>query len=253
MTFPRSFAFMLAPLFVAACSTPQPVTDAGSEGEGEGEPACTEPATVECVDESIQQLAMKENPAPGDIEEIEGSPDFVHEIDASGGGLNPTDSYVYAKFTDDGLAKVDVGDEEAFESMDWDIAFRRFIIRLNSGVSGPSCVSAARTSGGTEFDEATVESDLNFHTEEYFDAEASCAFVADGSGLGSPGVVMQNFWEYPGCVKMTGNVYVIELASGQHVKVQVLQYYGQGQAGCDEDSTAGTQSGTVRVKWAFLD
>ena len=64
--------------------------------------------------------------------------------------------------------KVDLSDEDAFTSLDWDVAFRRFIIRVNSGVSGPSCVDAARTAPRTDFDALTmVPPTLTYRTEEY--------------------------------------------------------------------------------------
>jgi hypothetical protein len=84
----------------------------------------------------------------------------------------------------------------------------------------------------------------------------ACALVSDGSGLpGSPGVALQSFWEYPGCVKMTGNVYVVSLADGRHVKLQVLSYYSPAnQLLCDTESRVNMPSGSgaLRIKWAFL-
>jgi hypothetical protein len=49
---------------------------------------------------------------------------------------------------------------------------------------------------------------------------------------------------------MTDNVYVLELASGRHVKLQVLSYYSP------DVQTACNHTGMVtdfRVRWAFLD
>ena len=47
---------------------------------------------------------------------------------------------MYAKFTANGLVKLDtLSDMTALDSMDWDIAFRRYVVRINSGFSGPSC------------------------------------------------------------------------------------------------------------------
>src|SRR5256885_9669414 len=107
-------------------------------------PACAH--TVDCTDQSIQQLSLF-RPVNGAAigNDNSAAPVIVSSIDATAGGLSPTKSYVYAKFTDSGLTNVAVGDEDAFTSSDWDVAFRRFIIRLNSGISGPSCVTAART------------------------------------------------------------------------------------------------------------
>src|ERR1700755_386679 len=95
---------------------------------------------VQCTDQSVMMLSLFDVPATGKIREEGTGDDFVTFIDATGGGMTPTQSYVYARFTDKGLEKLDLDDESAFESTKWDIAFRRYIIRLNSGVSGPGDV-----------------------------------------------------------------------------------------------------------------
>jgi hypothetical protein len=216
--------------------------------------ACTHPVT--CTDQSVQQLALFRAVNAATIDNQAAGGVFTSSIDATGGGLTPTKAYVYARFTDQGLTRIDVGDEDAFTSSDWDIAFRRFVVRLNSGISGPSCVTAARTASGTTFDALTaVPGNLSFRTEEYF--TATCDLVPDGSGLGSPGVALQSYWEYPGCVKMTNNVFVVKLADGRHVKLQVLAYYGDAaQAACDANGMLPmgmpSGAGNMKIKWAFL-
>lgn len=215
---------------------------------------------VACTDQSVQQLALFRPVNAATIDNTQTGGVFTTEIDATagatGGNITPNKSFVYARFTDQGLERVDVGDEDAFTSMDWDIAFRRFVIRLNSGVSGPSCVTAARTATGTTFDGLTaVPDNLDYRTEEYF--TATCDYVPDGSGLMSPGVALQSYWVYPGCVKMTNNVFVLALADGRHVKLQVLRYYSEAsQKTCDETDMLpmGMPSGAAHfvIKWAFV-
>ncbi|MEO0325647.1 MAG: HmuY family protein [Myxococcota bacterium] len=214
------------------------------------------PRDVPCQDESIGALNLLETVATGAITEQAPAPDFEHLVDARAGGFMPSESYLYARFTDAGLVKVDFDDESALESTEWDISFRRFVIRLNSGVAGPSYVVAARTAGGSTFDEvASVPEGLTFREEAYM--SASCEFVSDGSGIGAPATALSSFWTYPGCVAMTGNVFVVQLATGRHVKLEVLGYYSpEAQAQCDETgsiTTAERGSGNLRLRWAFLD
>ena len=78
------------------------------------------------------------------LENIYGGNDFVTLVDASAGGYNNASSnpWVYIKVEDSGATKVSIDDETALESMDWDMSLRRFMIRLNGGDSGPSCVSS---------------------------------------------------------------------------------------------------------------
>ena len=268
---PLSAALSVATLALAAsaCFVEATPAEGEGEGEGEGEATCTEPADVPCRDFLLGQLNM--NPtdvAPGEIgSESDGAGTFEVDVDATAGVVPPSlsgpDGYVYARFTDEGLEKVALNDDASFGSMDWDIAFRRFVIRLNSGTSGPSCVTAARTASSTEFDALdAVPADLDFNAESFTtgsdlaaeNGEPECDLVPDGSGLpGAPGVVLQNWWRYPGCVATTGNVYVLALANGRHVKFVVTQYYGSGQDTCNEEGTAGSDSGRIHLRYGFLD
>jgi hypothetical protein len=213
---------------------------------------------VSCIDESFEALTLHEEPNDATVrEESKDGDTFNSFIDASGGGSAPTKSFVYVKFTEEGLKRVDVSDEDAFSSLDWDLASRRFVLRLNSGVSGPGDVTAARTAPRTEFDSvAKVPEDLDFRTEEYF--TDNCEFISDGSGIGSPGTALSSFWSYSACVAMTHNVYVLALQDERHVKLEVMSYYTpSNQEICDETGTLGRPEtagpGNMRIRWAFLD
>ena len=185
---------------------------------------------------------------------------WTTHVDATGGGFSPIDGLrVRALHRGGPGQRSTLSDDAAFDSMEWDVAFRRFIIRLNSGPSGPSCVSAARTGPTTDYDtlDAPAGRAQVPHQEQYY--TDSCELVPDGSGLGSPGTALQSFWDYPGgCVEMSGNVYVLELANGRHVKLTVTDYYEPSvQETCDTtgsiDMTQPTGSGNLRFRWAFLD
>jgi hypothetical protein len=253
-------------LALSACgSTPARDVDAFIPGDAgladSGDPGSDAGARcvlseVACVDESIGTLDLFATPSPAAITEEGATPgEFLTHVDATGGGLSPTLSYVYARFTPTGLERVEISDEAAFASPDWDIAFRRFIIRLNSGVAGPSCVRGARTVPGTTFDALTsVPPDLDYRTEAYF--TDTCDLVPDGSGLGSPATALSSFWTYPGCVSMSHVVYVIETRSGAHVALEVVGYYAPAiQEQCDTMGTIAMPSmaGNVRIRWRFLD
>jgi hypothetical protein len=210
-----------------------------------------------CTDASILNLNLFSNPNPAPIENIIDGRGFSTHVDASGGGVSPSLSYVYARFTDAGLVAVNVGDEAAFDSTEWDIAFRRLVIRLNSGVSGPSCVAGARALVGTNYESlAAVPDGLDYNIENYFNSR--CEFVAEGSGLGLPRAVLQSFWSYVECAQMTGNVYIVRLASGRRLKLTVTSYYSpEIQSMCNANGTlpSGMASGAghLRFRWAFLD
>lgn len=224
--------------------------------EDMGAPPLCEATTVPCIDQSIAILDLFDVPNPAVVtEEGTTAGEFTTLVDASGGGMTPTLAFVYGRFTETGLEKLAISDEDAFLSTDWDIAFRRYVFRVNSGVGGPSCVQAGRTAPATTFDGLTAVPDgLSYRTESYL--TDTCEIVPDGAGLGSPATALSSFWSYPGCVSMTGNVYVLALRSGRHVKLQVIGYYSPAnQASCDATGMITTPSGagSVRIRWAFLD
>jgi len=215
--------------------------------------------TVACTDESVRTLRLFPTPNTSRIADEPTDPGtFQTYIDASAGGTNTSKGFIYARFSDEGLKPVAISDEDAFTSHDWDIAFRRYVIRLNSGVSGPGEVTGARTRAKTEFASLdSVPADLEYRTEEYFTGD-NCDFVNDGSGIGAPATALASFWSYSACVAMTHNVYVIALKEPKerHVKLEVLAYYNpESQAVCDETGEVppANGAGSIRIKWAFLD
>ncbi len=234
----------------------------GMGGGGEvdaGQPRCTMPTTVPCQDESTMQLALRTVVNTDEVVEEGSAPNFKTRIDARAGGLNPQSSYQYLRFTPTGMQKVMIDDDTAFTSMDWEIAFRRYVIRVNAGVSGPGCTAVARTAPNTDFDAlAQAPAGLSWRTEEYF-TTPGCSFVPDPSGLpGGPGTALSSYWTYQQCVQVTNNVYVIHTRNGQYVKFQVLSYYDPGaQMICN--ATGSTQghpgdpmSAVLRVRWGFI-
>lgn len=271
---PRLAVLLFAGL--SACSSNDPITPGpdggggggtggagGSGGAGGGGGSgpvakCTEPATVACSDAVILQMNFKSDVTPGLIGSMPDGSGWISTIDATAGGAfaSQPNSYTYGKFTDKGLEKVAISDEDSIDSMAWDIAFRRYVVRINSGNSGPSCVEAARLPGKPKYEDVTsVDTGLTFHTDDYF--TKSCEIIPDGSGLmGSPATALSAYWTYPGCVQMTDNVFVVALADGRNIKLQVTDYYKPSvQEECDTKGSVpmqGTGSANFIMRWAFL-
>ena len=257
-------------LAAAACSGPvattstssssgSVTTDAGPPDAG-SRTVCSSPTEVKCQDQLIQQLNLKTAVAPGLIDNTADGLGYKTHVDATAGGFmaaNPS-GYVYASFTDSGLVKKDLDDSHALSSMDWDIALRRYVLRINSGGSGPSCVQVARMPSSTNFDTLTsVPADIPWRTDDIM--TPSCELIADGSGLpSSPNTALASYYSYPGCLKMTGNVFVLRRQDGRKIKLMITAYYNEDvQATCQTNgminSMAPTGSGNVRIKWAFMD
>lgn len=237
-------------------STGDATTGAGGEGGGAAV-GCTEPTPVACEDDVVLAMNLQDDIAPGEATSTPDGSGWLSAIDATAGGAFAADpdSYVYLKFADDGLTKVDISDEDSLTSMDWDIAFRRYVVRINSGNSGPSCVAAARVVGATYDEVTSVPDGLTYRTDGYF--TDSCEIIPDGTGLpGSPATALSAFWTYPGCVQMTDQAFVIQTAEGRHLKLVVAQYYDDANhASCQESdsvSQGDTGAANYQVRWAFL-
>jgi hypothetical protein len=199
---------------------------------------------------------MTDKPAAGLVVD-EALDDGTHrvEVDASAGGFPPTEGFVYARFTPAGLEKVELGDDDAMESLDWDIAFRRFVIRVNSGSGGPSCVTAALPNESVAFDDVDASFSDPGAVESFYDEQ--CKLETESSGVGSPDTLLHSFWVYPGCVAMSDQVFVLGLRDGRRVKLAVEQYYGDAevQRACNELGTlpaGATKSGHLVLRWSDL-
>ena len=184
---------------------------------------------------------------------------FIHvDVDATAGGLvaDPRQSFLYARFTPSGLEKVDVNDIEALSSMYWDIAFHRYIIRLNGGSSGPSCVSAAPS--GETFEDASATSVTSTTFDDQFNAE--CVFRAteqaeDPDNEQDFGVVLAGYYDYVGCLSMTGETFIIQLPSRERIKLEVTHYYDdQSQQECNElGSTIPIGAAKLQLRYAYVE
>jgi len=248
-----------------ACSSEDPDgTGGGSSGTGGSAggdvgPACTDAAEVPCSDQVIQQLDLQPVPAPGLITNEADGDGWASQIDATAGGFgaDPPHSFVYGRFTDAGLEKVEIGDEAALESMGWDIAFRRYLVRINSGNSGPSCVTGTPIPGAVAYDDVTAvpENLPEMRKDEYFTPTCN-VMIEDGNGLGSPATALWPYWGYETCVRMTDAVFIVQTQSGRRLKLTVTDYYTpEVQEQCDTTDMipmSGSGAANFRVRWAFL-
>lgn len=257
----NGYVFKLASAGLLSCASPTTVTDAAPEAalltdaafDVQAPVVRCESHTPACMEESISQLGFRTEINTGTIR-TEGE---LTVIDATAGGRMPSESYLYARFTEHGLVKVEIDDERSLTSTDWDIAFRRGNIRLNSGVSGPSCVEGTEAPEGVTYESLTrvPSTGITFRPESYF-TPIHCYYVTDGSGAGFPGTVLSGYRRLTSCVQMTGEVYLIRLRDDRVVKFQVRSYYHPAvQAICDSggdipDSDNG--AATYRVRWAFI-
>lgn len=240
-------------LLLAACDGASKADDTAATPETLT-PACEAPVEVACVDDMVLDLSLQgDRTSEGEVTTETDGEDFVTSVDGSAGGLQdaPNNAWVYIRFTPEGAERVDIDDESALESMDWDLAVKRFVLRLNGGSSGPSCVGAAPQFGVTYAEVASVPEGITWLYDSYYTDD--CTFVNDSSGLdGSPQVALGPWWEYPGCVATTLTPFLVQLADGHVVKLVVEAYYGDGQDTCNETGAMGSDSGHFTLRWAYV-
>lgn len=236
--------------------------DDGSGGTGatdgtggpDADPTCTEPVAVSCVDALISDLSLHDDKvSEGEVTTTTEGIDFVTVVDASAGGYSnaTNNAWVYIKFGETGAQKVEIDDEAALESMDWDMALRRFIVRLNGGSSGPSCVGSAALLEGEYASLERVPDGIPFALDDFYTDD--CTIINDSSGLpGSPQVAMGSWWSYSSCVATTGVPHLVQLADGHVLKMVVETYYGTGQEDCNSGGSGYDDSGIITLRWQML-
>jgi hypothetical protein len=216
---------------------------------------CEETVELECEDAIIQDLALHDDKiSDGAVSTNTDGSDFVSSVDASAGGYNDSanNPWVYVKFTADGLEKVEIDDETALDSMDWDMSLKRFMIRLNGGTSGGSCVGAVSLLEGDYSALNEIPEGLGYVVDEFY--SSSCVIINDSSGLpGSPQLALAPWWSYDGCVKTTNVPHLIQLADGSVVKMVVESYYTSGQDACNAGTGSGEGSADYTLRWAYMD
>jgi hypothetical protein len=233
-----------------------------AEKEIENEAVCEETTSITCEDQIISDLSLHDDQGAGYAGSVstttEGN-DFLTSVDASAGGYNEATSnpWVYVKFTAEGAEQVLIDDETALNSLDWDMALKRFIIRLNGGTSGGSCVAAASLLEGVYQDLIEVPEGISYVPDNYYTDD--CTFINDSSGLpGSPQVSLSPWWSYGesgggNCVKTSNVPHLIQLADASILKLVIESYYATGQEGCNDGSSGpGEDSGNYTLRWQIL-
>jgi len=241
---------------IGGCEPNSSQNDSGiGSDEGELGSVCDETSELSCVDELILDLSLQDDSfSDGSVSNTSADDGFVTLVDATAGGYNnaANNPWVYIQFTEEGARKLEIDDEEALTSMDWDMALRRYIIRLNGGNSGPSCVGAVTFFEQNFEDIDSIPEGLTFVQDTYYTQD--CTIINDSSGLpNSPQVVLSSWWEYPGCVATTGYPHLIQLADGSVIKMVVDSYYGEGQDECNDSGQMGGDSAMITMRWKMLD
>ena len=148
-------------------------------------------------------------------------------IDATAGGARATEphDYTYFSFADNDV--VPITDVEAKTSLDWHIAFKRYDVVLNGGVSGPGNVRGYNIHGSYE---EPLENEV-FSDVTIIDMPEDESFVLDSSAE-----ALDQWYSYDvvtHLISASGNAYELITADGQYAKwvVDTIEGYGRADAG----------------------
>ncbi|MBL8636858.1 MAG: HmuY family protein [Myxococcales bacterium] len=193
---------------------------------------CELPYDVRAIDK-IATGAVTITPAPSD------PASYNAEVDAvAGGSMKASENpFVYIDLIN--RKKVEITDVQADNSKDWDIAFKRWQIKINSGDSGPGGVTVSRVAGKTLSEVTSAPTDM-YKADSYFDEK--CKFSFDP--IGGIGTELSDWYEYEsGTSRLVPKkeVWVLKRRDGKgHIKVQLSSYY------------KGTTSANYSLSWSYL-
>lgn len=211
------------------------------DGPGDGfvelpppDPACPEPTSV-LPNEWRPITAVSEG-------EVTSTGEQVAVIDATAGGPpNAADRpYIYVSLSGSSIEKVALSDVDARRNVLWDLAFKRAVIRSNSGDSGPGDVRVAVVGASSLDDVTELPAADQFREDDWVSDD--CEYNA--GQIGEPATAIGTWYDYDvdtNRLAPSEVVYVLERPDGSAVKLAIRSYY-------DDEGT----SGHYEIAWADM-
>lgn len=239
-------------ILAAGCSSPTMTTnDAATEGGGDNDAGMEASMEGEaggnmCSAVVQQFLDPKDAVSQADVtilSDMAGVKTLY--IDASAGGLQPTEPRVYVDLAT--AMRVDITDPQAPMSTKWDIAFKRYVIFTNDGDTGPGMGGALLVAKA--FDQVTAADAMGktLGTEKLVDKD--CNPIMDM--LGGPTTTFSGWYNYDmqtmAVTPKPNTTYIVRAANGTTLyKLAIDSYYGL------PDGGTGMASAHYLVKLAAL-
>jgi hypothetical protein len=119
-----------------------------------------------CGDAPLQDWPLHQETTDAQVSSGTDSGVTTFEIDANAGGSQDAadNPFVYVSLATN--ERVDIDDHQSLESDQWDLAFKRFIIRTNSADSGPGDVAVAKVSDTSFADVSSAPSDSGEYAQD---------------------------------------------------------------------------------------
>ncbi len=164
---------------------------------------------------------------------------FTTIVDASAGGAagQATQPFVYLDLeAEGGAGKLEIDDAASFESTDWDIALKRFVIRSNSGDSGPADAEVA----SVQSKELTFDDDVP--SDRFSDDDWVSSDCVLEQANGGPRTRFSNWYRVQaGRFEAQPVVHLVRLGAGRYAEIDVVTYYG--------DEADPNRSGVYVLHW----
>mgnify|MGYP001555461197 CR=1 FL=1 len=239
-------------LALLSCSS-EPIDDANPDTGASGSSSTTggtssvDPTPSACSAALKQSLSLVDDVSTATVSVLsETGEDRTLYIDASVGGLDGQDTHPWV-YIDLATGKgVAVTDLDALKSKAWDLAFKRSVVRTNSGDSGPGEGGAIRIALPWDDVDATTLGKKTVPTESWFDAD--CMLELDASQNLVTTFSGWSAYDEANHVLSAAKdvVFITAAANGALYKVSVLDYYST------PTGTHGTVSGRYKVRTAPL-
>lgn len=149
---------------------------------------------------------------------------YTVEATAGGSGASAENPFIYLDLSTG--EKVEVNDLEAYANSDWDLAFKRYIIRTNSQDSGPGDVSVAKIADTTFADVTAAPEASAFEQDVSYND--SCEPLTDPIGSLktafnhlNPMKNTGSWYEYPGLTPTEGDIYVVDVPEEATYKMEI--------------------------------
>jgi hypothetical protein len=182
-----------------------------------------------CTSALRQELSLVQMVSMGVVSTLSGdASDRTLYIDASAGGVSGGDKnpWVYISLSTGQAVAID--DWAALTSKDWDLAFKRYVVRTNSGDSGPGQGGAIRVAlAWDKVTTATLGAQM-LPSESLLDGNCMVNFDANGEVI-TTFTDWDEYDEASHVLNAADVVYITASASGKLYKVKILDYYSTPQ------------------------